>query len=206
MAAFINPHSPVTMNAKRKPASPIPENNCSTAFPSLHEGRVPANDPHADDMREFRTTANVTLLLAAMCGLLAVLGLGYACFRAGVAYSADVASAAALIGQAFGSQPLIYGACIVAFAVLLGLILLERAYMARLRDEFAIAEPLSPTRYSMSVALAEHLTGRSVPASYLEQAADPASLSKFWADADARLRYLRADAALRARRTKPRTA
>lgn len=65
------------------------------------------------------------------------------------------------------------------------------------RDQFAMHEPV-PTSEELTIELAEHLMGSKLP-SRLWGKATPVQVAIWWAEADARYRYMRADAMLKAR-------
>ncbi len=67
-----------------------------------------------------------------------------------------------------------------------------------LRDYFAAHEPIDP-KYSIGRSLAEMLVGRALPVADGNGAACPLAVTTFWAESEAKYRYLRADAMLKAR-------
>lgn len=69
---------------------------------------------------------------------------------------------------------------------------------ATLRDYFAAHVQVDSTR--IHVDLARKLTGREFPDPDKQSDWTPLAAAKFWADAEAAYRYMRADAMLRARK------
>lgn len=72
------------------------------------------------------------------------------------------------------------------------------AFGMTLRDYFAAHEPIDP-EYSIGRSLAEMLVGRALPVADGNGAACPLAVTTFWAEAEAKYRYLRADSMLKAR-------